>query len=242
MSLPKSLRKRFARLRVAFGKGESSACRDLYGVPSYSQNAFSEVARGTAGTAAVARLGACYHEPGMRARAARRSGKSEAICLAMNSVDTSRADLMKREPHPDEKPMGAFSHRSQVSMVAAAMLAAKIREHSDRYCLSYAALSLDFLPCSSAPFAGYHARLAIGGYHNTAYGSRLTILLNRERPTCAIHLRVRSHIGLWITGDGIVFSVKFTGPTRYALAYRPVGPRKDTPFVLSPLGPHRQRS
>ena len=27
-----------------------------------------------------------------------------------------------------------------------------------------------------------------------------------------VNLLVSSHIGLWITGDGIVFSVKFTGP------------------------------
>src|SRR6266481_8628897 len=64
----------------------------------------------------------------------------------------------------------------------------------------------------TSAFRGYHARLAIGCYNNTACGSRLTILLNGERQRVVVNLLVRAHIGLWITGDGIIFPVKFTGP------------------------------
>src|ERR1700745_4100716 len=60
--------KGLARLRIAFGKGERPACGDLYGVPFLLRECISEVARGTAGALAVARLGACHHEPRMRAR------------------------------------------------------------------------------------------------------------------------------------------------------------------------------
>src|SRR4029077_1685672 len=58
----------------------------------------------------------------------------------------------------------------------------------------------------------YHAGLAIRCYHNAACDCCLAILLNGERHRVVINLLVRPHIGLWITGDGIVFSVKLTGP------------------------------
>ena len=42
--------------------------------------------------------------------------------------------------------------------------------------------------------------------------SCLAILLNGERQLVVVNLLVSPHIGLWITGDGIVLSVKLTGP------------------------------
>ncbi len=71
-------------------------------------------------------------------------------------------------------------------------------------------VSLLTVRISSVPL--YDAGLAIGGYHNMACGSCLPILLNGERQRVVVNLLVRPHIGLWITGDGIVFSVKLTGP------------------------------
>ncbi|HYT18969.1 MAG TPA: hypothetical protein VEW05_01945, partial [Candidatus Polarisedimenticolia bacterium] len=92
---------------IAFGKGESPACRNLYGVPFLLAECISEVARGTAGAAAVARLGACYQEPGMR-QVARRFGKN-ALMFGDEFRRYIETDLMKREPHADAKPIGAFS-------------------------------------------------------------------------------------------------------------------------------------
>ena len=59
---------------------------------------------------------------------------------------------------------------------------------------------------------GYHARLAIGCHNNAACDGGLAILLYGERQDVVVNLLVRPHIGLWITGDGIVLSVKLTGP------------------------------
>jgi len=39
---------------------------------------------------------------------ARPSGKIEVICLAEEFRRYVENDLMKREPHPDAKPLGAF--------------------------------------------------------------------------------------------------------------------------------------
>jgi hypothetical protein len=58
----------------------------------------------------------------------------------------------------------------------------------------------------------YHAGLAIGCYNDAPCDSCLAILLYGERHRVIINLCVRPHIGLWITCDGIVFTVKLTGP------------------------------
>src|SRR6266567_4483621 len=58
----------------------------------------------------------------------------------------------------------------------------------------------------------YHAGLAIGCYHNAACDSGLAILLYGELQCVRVNLLIRPHIGFWITGDGIIFPVKFTGP------------------------------
>src|SRR4029077_5652865 len=58
----------------------------------------------------------------------------------------------------------------------------------------------------------YHAGLAIRCYNNASCDSRLAILLYGERQLVVVNLRVGAHIGLWITGDGIVLSVELTGP------------------------------
>src|SRR6266481_7734361 len=58
----------------------------------------------------------------------------------------------------------------------------------------------------------YHAGLAVGCYNNAAGDGCLAILLYGERQLVVVNLRVRSHIGLWITCDGIILSVKLTGP------------------------------
>src|SRR5262249_21532151 len=59
---------------------------------------------------------------------------------------------------------------------------------------------------------GYHAGLAIGCYNNATCGCCLAILLYGECQRVVINLLVRPHIGLGITGDGIVVSVKLARP------------------------------
>src|SRR5438874_7854141 len=50
----------------------------------------------------------------------------------------------------------------------------------------------------------YHAGLAIGCYHNAAGDGCFAILLYGELQFVVVDLRIRPHIGFWITGDGIV--------------------------------------
>src|SRR2546423_4855362 len=59
---------------------------------------------------------------------------------------------------------------------------------------------------------GYHAGLAVGCYNDAACDGCLAILLSGELQCIRVNLLVRPHIGFWITGDGIVFPVKLTGP------------------------------
>jgi len=66
----------------------------------------------------MARLGACHHEPRMRAGWQGLLERPGLYVLAINSAGTSQVDLMTREPHPDAKPMGAFKHRRSVGTKA----------------------------------------------------------------------------------------------------------------------------
>jgi len=67
MSLPKSLRNGCATTGRFRKRREFGFVATFMAFLFLLAECISEVARGTAGTAAVARLGACYHEPGMRA-------------------------------------------------------------------------------------------------------------------------------------------------------------------------------
>src|SRR5215472_9547190 len=66
MSLPKSL-PGTARLRITFREGESSVCCSVHVLPVLLAECIPQMARRTARVTAVAGLGACHYEPGMRA-------------------------------------------------------------------------------------------------------------------------------------------------------------------------------
>src|SRR6185312_2775284 len=60
-------RDRITRLWIAFGRGESSVYRDVHVVPFLFTECISKMAGEIARAATVDGVGACHHEPGVRA-------------------------------------------------------------------------------------------------------------------------------------------------------------------------------
>src|SRR4029077_3335931 len=98
---------RVARLFITLGNAESAVHRSLHGFCFLLTECVSKMAREIARPATVDGVGACHHEPCVRA-----GGQSlledRGYMFGEEFRHYVEDDLMKRTPYPDAKPMGAF--------------------------------------------------------------------------------------------------------------------------------------
>ena len=97
----------YARLFITLGNAESAVHRYLHGVCLLLTECVSQMAREIARPATVDGVGACHHEPCVRA-GGKAFWKDRGYMFGEEFRHYVEDDLMKRTPHPDAKPMGAF--------------------------------------------------------------------------------------------------------------------------------------
>ena len=91
------------------------------------------------------------------------------------------SDLMKREPHPDAKPMGAFANRPGSRVIG-------------RLLLVVCRCVFERLAVLVSSFCCYRAGLAIGCYDNASHGRCLVAFLDGELQRLRVNLLVRTLI------------------------------------------------